>query len=350
MKAAKLYGIRDLRVEECPEPKIESPDDVIVKVKAAGVCGSDISRYAKLGPYVPGNIFGHEFAGIVEEVGSGVTGLKKGDHVAVCPTTPCFKCNSCLQSKFSQCESLSVIGARTPGAYAEYVKIHQRSVLKISESLDFITAAGVEPSCVAVHGFYRTNIKAGDTVAVLGVGPVGLFAVQWAKIFGAAKVIAIDIFDEKLSIAKELGCDELINSKAVDPIQKIKELTDGKGVDIAVEAAGTPFTSAQVFSLPRKGGTVLFLGIPYGDVMVSREHFEKIMRNELIVLGAWNAISAPYPGKEWHATIHFMEQGKIKVEPMVTHKVSLDQLPKTFEEVYKRETFFSKIMVLPELS
>ena len=348
MKGARIYGIRDIKVEECPIPEINTPNDVIVKIKAVGFCGSDISRYAKLGPHTIGAIFGHELSGEVVKIGQDVTNVKVGDGVAACPTTPCFTCEYCKQGEHSRCEKLLVLGAKEDGGFAEYVRLHSRSVLKLPEGLDFETAAGIEPACVALHGFYRTKIKAGDTVAVFGVGSIGLFAVQCAKIFGAAKVIAIDIFDEKLDIAKELGADLCINSKKVDLIKVLKEMTDGKGVDIAVESAGNPFTSAQVLSLPKKGGTVLYMGIPYGDVPIPREHFEKIVRNELTILGSWNAVSGPYPGKEWHTALHFMQTGQIKVKPMVTHRISLDEIPETFEKIYKRDSFFGKVMVFPQ--
>lgn len=348
MKGARIYGIHDIRVEECPSPEIRTPDDVIVKIKAVGFCGSDISRYAKLGPHTVGAIFGHEFSGEVVEIGQHVNHVKVGDGVAACPTTPCFICEYCKQGQHSQCEKLLVLGAKEDGGFAEYVRLHSRSVIKLPKGLDFETAACVEPACVALHGFYRTRIQAGDTVAVLGVGSIGLFAVQCAKILGAAKVIAIDIFDEKLTIAKQLGADVCINARDVDFIKVTKEVTNGKGADIAVESAGTPDTSAQVFSLPRKGGTVLFMGIPYGDVLVPREHFEKIVRNELTVLGSWNAISGPYPGKEWYTVLHFMQEGQIKVKPMITHRISLEQIPETFEEIYRRDRFSGKVMVFPE--
>ena len=348
MKGARIYGIRDVRVEECPIPEIRTPNDVIVKIKAVGFCGSDISRYAKLGPHTVGAILGHEFSGVVVEIGRNVINVKVGDGVAACPSTPCFTCEYCKKGEHSRCENLLVLGAKEDGGFAEYVRLHSRSVLKLPEGLDFETAAGIEPACVALHGFYRTKIQAGDTVAVLGVGSIGLFAVQCAKIFGASKVIAIDIFDEKLPIAKQLGADLCINSNDVDLIKVIKEMTDGKGVDIAIESAGTPYTSAQVFSLPKKGGTVVSIGIPYGDVLVPREHFEKIIRSELTVLGSWNAVAGPYPGKEWQIALHFMQEGRIRVKPMVTHRISLDEIPETFEKIYKRDKFFGKIMVFPE--
>lgn len=348
MKGARIYGIRDIRVEECPIPKIRTPNDVIVKIKAVGFCGSDISRYGKLGARTVGAIFGHEFSGEVIQVGKNVNNVQVGDGVAVCPTTPCFTCEYCKQGQHSRCETLLVLGAKEDGGFAEYVRVDSRSVLQLPEGLDFETAAGLEPACVALHGFYRTKIQAGDTVAILGVGSIGLFAVQCAKIFGASKVIAIDIFNEKQAIAKELGADIFINSREVDLIQAIKEMTDGQGVDIAIEAAGTPDTSARIFSLPKKGGTVLFMGIPYADVPISREHFEKIVRSELTVLGSWNGISGPYPGKEWSTALHFMQEGRIQVKPMVTHKISLAEIPETFEKIYKRDSFFGKIMVFPE--
>jgi L-iditol 2-dehydrogenase len=348
MKGARIYGIHDIRVEECPIPKIITSNDVIVKIKAVGFCGSDISRYAKLGPHTVGAIFGHEFSGEVVQIGRSVSNVKVGDGVAVCPTTPCFTCEYCRQGQLSRCEKLLVLGAKEDGGFAEYARLDSQSVLKLPEGLDFETAACIEPACVALHGFYRTKIQAGDTVAVLGVGSIGLFAVQCAKILGASQVIAVDIFDEKLAIAKQLGADVAINAKSVDHGKVIKEITDGKGVDIAVESAGTSDTSAQVLSLPKKGGTVLFMGIPYSDVPVPREHFEKIVRNELTVLGAWNAISGPYPGKEWHTVLHFMKEGRVKVKPMITHRISLDQIPETFETIYKRDKFFGKVIVFPE--
>jgi len=284
----------------------------------------------------------------VVDIGEDVAHVQVGDAIAACPTTPCFICEYCKKGEHARCEQLLVLGAKEDGGFAEYVRLHSRSVLKLPAGLDFETAAGIEPACVALHGFYRTKIQAGDTVAVLGVGSIGLFAVQCAKIFGASKVIAIDIFDEKLEIAKQLGADLCINSKDVDLITLIKEMTDGQGVNIAVESAGNPYTSAQVFSLPKKGGTVVFMGIPYGDVPIPRNHFEKIVRSELTVLGSWNAISGPYPGKEWYAALHFMQEGKIKVKPMVTHRISLEEIPETFEKIYKRDSFFGKVMVFPE--
>ncbi|WP_230163071.1 galactitol-1-phosphate 5-dehydrogenase, partial [Peribacillus simplex] len=259
MKALSLYGKRDLRYEDTDKPIIENADDVIIKVKAVGICGSDLSRYRKLGPYVEGMIWGHEFAGEVVKVGNGVTTIKPGDRVAGCPALYCGECESCKKGEYARCDKLTVIGARHPGAFAEYIKLPAENLVNIPEVVDYDAAAMVEPAAVVAHGLYKTNIQPGDEVAIMGCGNIGLLAIQWAKVFGAKKVYAIDIDDKKLEIAKEVGADILINSMDKPVYEQIMELTNGRGVEIAVESAGSPITSAQVFSLATKGGQVVFM-------------------------------------------------------------------------------------------
>ncbi len=348
MKALKLYGIRDIRFETAEDPVIQNPKEVKIKVKAVGICGSDISRYAKLGPYVPGMVWGHEFSGEVVEIGSEVTKVKLGQKVTACPALYCGVCDSCKKAKFAQCEELDVIGAHRYGAFAEYIVMPEENIVPVPDSVSYDHAAVVEPSCVVVHGYYKTGIQAGDTVAVIGCGTIGLLAIQWAKIFGAKSVIAIDIDDAKLGMAKDVGADIVINSMGKEPSEEVYKVTGNKGVDISVESAGTPITSAQAFSLTGKGGKVLFVGIPYGDVMVKRLYFEKIVRNELKIFGSWNAISAPFPGKEWETSVHFIENGQLKIEPFITHRYPLRQGTEAFEMVANRKEHFGKIMFHPE--
>lgn len=348
MKSLKLYGKQDIRYEEASKPSIENKEDVIVKVKAVGICGSDISRYMKLGPYVEGMVYGHEFSGEIVEVGDAVNEFKVGDRVAGCPALYCGKCESCKKGEFARCEKLTVIGSTYPGAYAEYVKLPAENFVKLPDEVDYDAGAMVEPSAVVVHGLYKTSMQPGAEVAVMGSGNIGLLAIQWAKIFGAKKVYAIDIDDQKLAIAKSIGADEVINPKNGPAHEQLMELTDGRGVDVAIESAGSPITSAQVFSLCKKGGSVVFLGIPYGDVTVERFYFEKIVRNELKVYGSWNAISAPFPGKEWEATVQFMKTGQLNVQPLITHKLSLAEGPDIFEKIAQRNEFIGKVIFYPE--
>ncbi|PXW86718.1 L-iditol 2-dehydrogenase [Streptohalobacillus salinus] len=349
MKSLKLYGKRDIRYEEATKPAIEKQDDVIVKVKAVGICGSDISRYMKLGPYEEGMIFGHEFSGVVEKVGRAVVQLKPGDRVTGCPALYCGKCESCKKSEYARCEKLTVIGSTYPGAFAEYVKLPAENFVKIPADVDFDAASMVEPSSVVIHGLYKTMMHPGAEVAIMGSGNIGLLAVQWANIFGAKKIYAIDIDNEKLAIAKALGASATINPKDGPVHEQLMTLTEGRGVDVAVEAAGSIVTSAQVFSLCKKGGSVVFLGIPYGDVNVERFYFEKIVRNELKVYGSWNAISAPFPGKEWETSLQFMASGQLKVDGLITHRLSLKEGPEIFEQIANKVPGIGKVIFYPEI-
>lgn len=348
MKALKLYGARDIRFEEADEPIIKNADDVKIRIRSVGICGSDMHRYALLGPYIKGMIWGHEFSGEVVEVGTAVTDLKAGERVSACPAIYCGKCDSCKRGKYAQCLKLSVIGAYRPGAFAEYIVMPRENVISISGGISFDEMAVVEPSCVALHGLYNAGgISAGDTVAVLGCGTVGTMTVQWAKIMGAKKIIAIDIDDKKLAVVQYAGATDLINTRGKQSYEKVFELTNNKGVDIAVEAAGTAETSAQVLALPGKGGKVIYMGIPYSDVMMKRLYFEKIVRNELSIVGTWNAISGPFPGKEWITCVHFLESKILQTKMLITHRLPLNEGKKAFEMVIQGKEYHGKIVLHP---
>ncbi|MCP1223155.1 galactitol-1-phosphate 5-dehydrogenase [Sebaldella sp. S0638] len=345
MKALNLYGKQDVRYEDVEIPVIEHEDDIIIKVKTAGICGSDISRFGKIGSYNPGLTWGHEFSGVIAETGKGVKSLKKGDRVTACPCFPCYECEFCRQGKFSKCTDLKVLGGHKKGAFAEYIKIPEANVIKIPDNMDYDTASLIEPSCVVVHGYNQVNIKAGDSVAVVGCGTIGLLAVQWAKIFGAAEVFAFDTDSGKLEVAKNTGADHIFNVTEEGYFQKFMELTGNRGVNTVVESSGNVSGIANSFSMAVKGGTVLLLGIPYGDVLLPRENFEKIIRNELEVAGSWNSISAPFPGKEWDTALGYMSKGMIDVKPLITHKIALGDAPEMFWKLYGREAFFIKVLM-----
>jgi L-iditol 2-dehydrogenase len=344
MESLCLYGIQDLRYEESPQPTIEQNDEVIIRVRNAGICGSDISRYKKLGPVTPGNIWGHEYAGEVVEFSDNITDLHVGARVAICPALYCGKCEYCRSGYIAACPDLLVTGAKVPGGFATYVKVPRENVICIPDSVSFEEAAFVEPSAVALHGLYKTNLQPGYSVAVMGCGTIGLLAIQWAKIFGAEIVYAIDIEKEKLTIANQVGADVLINPKDGNTFEQIMTFTNRSGVDLAVEAAGSPYTSSQIFALPKKGGEVVFLGIPYGDVLIERFYFERIVRQELKVYGSWNAVSSPFPGREFHTTIHHMNTGQLQVKPLISHRVPLKRGPEMFERIISNKEVFTKVM------
>lgn len=349
IQALKLYGKKDLRWEKAEEVEVTESDDVVIKVKAAGICGSDLSRFAKLGPYVEGMTFGHEFSGVVEKVGKAVTHVNPGDRVAGCPAFPCKSCHECEKGNPARCEKLTVLGAFQAGAFADKTKLPAANVLPIPDEVDDDTAAMIEPSAVVAHAYYRTSMQPGDTVAVLGCGNIGLLAIQWAKTFGASTVYAIDIDSNKLTIAERVGADVTILPKEKPAYEIIQEL-GGDGVDVAVESAGSVAASAEVLALPKKGGEVVFMGIPYSDVSIKRFYFEKIVRNELRILGGWNAVSSPFPGREWHTSIEAMRSGCIQTNPIITHRLPLEEGPAVFERILNQNEFFSKVLLYPTTS
>lgn len=353
MKAARLYGVQDLRLEDVPKPEAKK-GEVLIKVKAVGICGSDLSRYRSHGPKFPEKgifTFGHEFSGQVEAVGEGVTNFKAGDRVTACPALPCFECEFCKQGQYARCTSLEVIGAVRDGAYAEYITMPERNVLPIPDSVSYEDAAMIEPTSVVFHGMYKLNMQPGDDVVVMGCGPIGLYSICVAKIFGAKRIIAIDIMEEKLEWAKQCGATDTVLSKIDDydsARNGVLEITDGRGADVVIESGGTPITSAQVLGLGCKGGKVLYLGIPYGDIKIPREYFEKIGRSELTVYGSWNAIQQGFPGKPWKSAIAFLEKGLINYGPIITHRYPLDDIEEVFKKNFERKTIFGKIMFFPE--
>lgn len=346
MKALAFYATRDLRYEEVADPKIEKDTEAIVKVKAVGICGSDIARYRNLGPYIPGNVWGHEFSGEVVEVGGAVTHVKAGDRVVGSPAMVCHECEACKGGHPARCEELSAIGAVVPGAFAEYIKIPAINLVKMVDGMTFEEGTLVEPATVVLHGLYQTKIEMGSTVAVVGCGNIGLMSIAWAKAFGAGTVYAFDIDDKQLEMAKKFGADVLINSSGIDFYEEIRKY--GNGVDLAIESAGNKYTAARALGLPRKGGEVLYLGIPYADVDVPRFYFEKIMRNEITARGSWSCVSAPFPGKEWHNAVEYIGNKKVDIVKMITHQVKLSEGPATFEAIMENPKNFGKVLLYPE--
>lgn len=346
MKAVRLHAPGDLRVEEVDVPRIND-HQVLVRVRAVGVCGSDPGRVMKKGTYSYPMTIGHEFAGEVVEVGAKVRACKVGDRVTVAPLIPCGTCDYCKVGKFNLCEHYSYYGSRVDGAMAEYVAVEECDVLPLPEGLDFESGACTDPVAIALHAMRQGDMRAGKSVAILGVGPIGLFAVQWAKVMGAKEIFAVDIFDEKLSLAQNLGADHTVNARKEDPVAFVLEKTHGAGVECVVEIAGSKVTQEQGLRMTKKEGTVVFCGISYDDLVIPSATLDGILRKEIRIVGAWNSVFSPLPVNEWAVSLHFMARGQIKCHPVISHRFPLDEAPRVFERLWKREEFFNKVLFLP---
>ena len=347
MQAAVLHAPGDLRIENVPIPSDLGSREILVKVLAAGICGSDIERVMKTGTYSFPMIPGHEFCGMVEATASGESNLHKGDKVVVAPLIPCFKCEPCYSGLYGLCDQYGFIGSRTNGGFAQFVKAPAMNVLRMPESIDYTAGAAIEPAAVTLHGIRLLTINAGDTIAVIGCGALGFFAIQLARLAGAATVIAIDLDDEKLSLAREVDADYCINASTKNVIDEVKRLTGKKGVEIAIETAGVKNTREQCVELVKKKGQVILYGMAHGDVVFSQASFEKVIRYELVIRGSWNSYSVPFPGQEWFTILDYLRDNKLRVGPLISHVFKLSEAPRIFQDLFDRKLQSNKIVFLP---
>jgi L-iditol 2-dehydrogenase len=334
MRAALLYGVKDLRVEEVEVPRLEA-GEVLVKVRAATTCGTDLKIFQR--GYVERiiklpTVFGHEWAGDVVEVARGLDWPKKGMRVRAGNSAPCLHCAMCQRGKYNLCEDMIWLW----GAYAEYIKVPARMVFvnmqEIPKGLSYEEAAVTEPLSCVLHGAEEAQVKLGDNVVIIGAGPIGLLHLLTARRVGAARVVVIDIVDERLRFAKKLGADNVINSKSEDAAERVKELTSGYGADVVIEAIGLPATWEQAFRLVRKGGTVLeFGGCPPGtEVNVDAE---MVHYGELRVQGAFHANPLHF-----RKALDLIASRVIDVRPLVTARMRLEDITRAFDVLSTSKT------------
>lgn len=331
MKAGVVYGKEDIRFEEIAVPAVTA-GKVLIKVKYTGICGSDIPRVNGDACHFYPNVLGHEFCGTVEQIGEGVKTVKVGDRVAGVPLIPCLKCEDCQKGNYSLCKHYSFIGSREFGSFAEYVVVPEKNAKVFDDEVSFEQGAFFEPSTVALHGINCTDYKGGKTVAILGGGTIGLFAMQWAKIFGAAKVAVFDISEERLKLAKKLGADAVFHTTDSGFKEQAMEVTDKKGYDYVFETAGNTVTIKLSFELVGNQGNVCLIGTPTKELIFSAREWELLNRKEFHLTGSWMSYSAPFPGKEWALTAHYFKTGQLKFDPSLIFKVvALSEIASAFE-------------------
>ena len=322
-----LYGIRDLRVEDVEVPEVEA-GEVLVRVRAATTCGTDLKIFQR--GYVEKvitlpTVFGHEWAGEVVETGKELEWPEKGMRVRAGNSAPCLHCTMCQKGKYNLCENMIWLW----GAYAEYIKIPARTVLvnmqKIPEHVSYEEAAITEPLACVLHGVEEARVKLGDTVAIIGAGPIGLLHLLTVKRMGAEKTIMIDLVDERLNFAKKLGADETINGGKENAVEKVRQLTAGYGADVVIEAIGLPATWEQALKLARKGGTILeFGGCPPATEI--KLNAETLHYGEQTVLGAFHTTPLHF-----RKALNLISSRTIDVRPLVTRRMKLDKIKEAFE-------------------
>ncbi len=309
MKAAVLTAKNRLEYTDIPAPEVTEAH-TLVRVKACGICGSDIPRVLSGAVHFYPVVLGHEFSGEVVKT-CGNSRFDVGDRVTGVPLLPCMSCGDCQSGNYSLCKNYSFIGSRQPGAFAEYVLMPEANLVRFGDGVSFETGAFFEPSTVALHGIFVGGFKPGRTAAVLGCGTIGLFTVQWLKLLGASQITAFDILDEKLELAKSLGADSIVNSLTNDADERIKAQAP-KGFDYVFETAGSAATMKKSFELAGNKANVCFIGTPTKEICFTAKEFELLNRKEFTLTGSWMSYSAPFPGREWELTAKYFSDGKLK--------------------------------------
>jgi L-iditol 2-dehydrogenase len=342
MKAAMLYGVKDLRVEDVEKPQA-GLGEVLVKIRAATTCGTDLKIFQR--GYVEQviklpTVFGHEWAGDVVEVGKGLTWPKKGMRIRAGNSAPCLRCKMCQKGQYNLCEDMLWLW----GAYAEYIKVPARTVItntqEIPSHVSYEEAAVAEPLACVLHGAESAGIRLGDTVAIIGAGPVGLLHLLVAKRLGAERVIMSDLVGERLEFARKLGADETIDAKTQDTVREVKELTTGYGADVVIEAIGLPATWEQALKMVCKGGTVLeFGGCPPGTEI--KVDTELLHYGDVTVMGAFHATP-----KHFKKALNLIASATLNVKSLITKWMPLSEIQKAFEVLGSSKTE-TKIAIKP---
>lgn len=343
MKALLLSEYRKLNVVEMPTPTIGA-DEVLVRVGACGICGSDVHGYdGSTGRRIPPLVMGHEAAGVIESVGAAVRDFAVGERVTFDSTVSCGKCGYCREGRVNLCDNRQVLGVscgdyRRHGAFAEFVAVPARILYRLPVSLPLEHAALIEAVSVAVHGVKRFVPRKYDDVAVVGTGMIGLLVVQVLRHYGCRRLIAVDVDDDRLALAKKFGATDAYNAKQVDATKAILELTSGRGVAAAWEAVGATPTVQTAVNSVAKGGHVTLVGNVSPNIELP---LQAVVTRELTLHGTC-ASSGEYP-----ECIELMASGAVDVRPLLSAAISLDEAPAWFERLYAHEPGLMKVVVTP---
>ena len=331
----------DLRDVPQPQP---GEEEVLVRVKACGICGSDVHGYTgKTGRRIPPIIMGHEAAGIVEAVGPKAQNVGLGDRITFDSTVYCNQCPACRQNRVNLCQNRKVLGVSTPafrrdGAMAEYVVVPWWITYRLPEAVSFEEAALIEPASVSLHAARITPIDVNDVVAVIGAGQIGLFAIQAARVKGAGTIIALDMKEERLALARQLGADVTINPGTADVPAEVRRAVGRPEADAVLEAVGTEATVGLAMGLAKLGGHVTLIGNVTPRIQVN---LQDIVSRELTLRGSC-AIAG-----EYRACLDLIAAGRIRAKPLISRILPLTEGPGAFDALHRGDPGLMKIVLQP---
>ena len=349
MKAWRLNNIGDFKLEDVGEIK-PLKGEVLVKVKACGICGSDIPRVYKTGARNMPLTIGHEFAGEVVSAGSEDVEKWVGKKVAAFPLVPCMECPSCKKKKFELCQNYEFLGSRNDGAFAEYIRVPERALIEIPDDMPFDIAAMLEPMAVAVHAIKRLDAPKDDYVLVEGLGTIGIMLAAILQAYGFEKILVVGNKDAQLKRVLELGLSEdcYIDSTKENVAEAVKVKTNGQMVAAAWECVGKSETYEIVVDVLKAEGKGCLVGNPYSDMTLNREIYWKILRRQLWITGTWNSSFTHEEDDDWHEVIRLVKEGKVEPRKFITHTYDLENIIKGFEIMRDKKENYIKIMCVEE--
>lgn len=342
MRTVELVAQRSMQLREQPLPEDPRDGEVIVKLRAIGICGSDLHWFEDggIGPTkaVFPLILGHEPVGEVVAVGAGVTTHKEGDRVAIEPSIVCGQCEFCRMGRPNNCVSCVFMGGnQAPGFFREYATVPARNAEHVPNSMDFVTATMIEPLAVVVHVFELVKVRPGDTVAVLGAGPIGLLTAQMAKLAGASQVFLADRVPHRLRISRQIDPSYIcINARETSAVDAVMDSTGGRGVDVVLDAAGAPETIDTGIQIARPSGQFMLIGIPTVKQLTIDIHTAMMKELSLLTLKRSN--------HKGHEAIHLLESGRIS-DVMITHRMGLEHTPEAFEMLSEYRDGVGKMVI-----
>jgi L-iditol 2-dehydrogenase len=326
MRALLLAGERHLTLVDLPMPSLDRPDDVLVRVHAVGICGSDLHGYlGHTGRRIPPLVMGHEATGEVVAVGAGVQRLRPGMRVATNTIASCGQCRPCLSGQRALCEHRLILGMNAQGAYAEYVAWPETSLPELPESLSYEAGALAEPLAVALHAVNIAGIKPGDTVFIAGGGPIGVLVHLLVRFAGAGRIIVSDLHPDRLAAARAFGAEIVVDARAEDPVAVTRAATGGSGADVAIEAVGYGITARQTVDAARNAGTVVWLGNSEQRIEID---MQAVVTREINVRGSYGMT-----GQEFERALELLADGRLPVDAIINRYASLDECPVLFEEL-----------------
>ena len=336
MNVMKVLAPGELVCAQEPVPELQKETDVLIRVRAAGICGSDIAIYRGTSPVATyPRVIGHEFAGEVVRAGAGCRRIAAGDHVTVNPVINCGHCRICLKGRGNVCANLRVIGVHEDGGYREYVSVPEANCFAVSKAMPWEKATLIEPYTVAAQVAHRGDVSAGDTVLILGAGQIALTVLQVCKLLGA-RVIMTDLVAERLEKAKSFGADETINTAGTDVQSAVLSMTDGIGADVAIDAACVGVTLKQAAECVRSAGVVVTMGFADRQAPITEL---QITKNELDIRGS------RLNNNKFSQVIEWVESGKLDPTRIITDRLPFTEVLRGMEKIKQDPEHTMKVIL-----